>query len=204
MNFNKNWLWLIIPLLVLWGYSIFANWQYEQKIGSYMDNAYDMNTPSRMLEQLQNAKLGMVNEGLSPEMYGAIIFKKPSNRMDFQYQHIDSIKERVEAVQTWYQETYLSDNQLTETLGDVYEQKMTNLRQFIMEDVRSDWIAKNTWFIHHHPIIYIINFGSMGDTQKSDSGNTNLIILIGAIFGVYYYFKKRKGLPPLKLREDIR
>ena len=132
-----------------------VGYSYEKKIGSYMENAYNMNTPSRMKEQLLLAEQGMKNEGLTPEMYGAWIFKKPDNSMSYQYQHLDSIIERVDVVQKWYDEVYGNDSKSSETLGDVYEQKMDNLRQFIMEDTRSDWIAKDTWYINNHFFYYL-------------------------------------------------
>jgi len=157
---------LTIAIIALIGLAIghyYISYQYEKVIGGYMDNAYDMNTPDKMLEQLQLAKQGMIDEGLTEDMYGAWIFKKPSNRMDMQYKHLDSIIERVKAVDTWYNETYKEGSTNTETLGDVYEQKMDNLREFIMEDVRSDWIAKDTWYINNHffwylPILFVYSF----------------------------------------------
>ena len=134
----------------------YVGYQYERDIGSHMDNAKDMNTPSRMLEELNLAKQGMRNAGLNDNMYGAWIFKKPDNSMAFQYEHLDSIIERVKAVEEWRQKTYGKDSAgMTENLGDVYEAKMTNLRQFIMETTRSDWIARDTWYIKNHFFYYL-------------------------------------------------
>jgi hypothetical protein len=146
---------LILSGLFIFGYDYLLNYQYEKVIGSYMDNAKDMNTPDKMLEQLNLAKEGMINEGLKPTDYGAYFFKKPDNSMEFQYKHLDSIIERVNAVQEWKTRTYSNESTQTESLGDVYETKMTNLRNFIMEDTRSDWIAKDTWFIKNHLIWYL-------------------------------------------------
>lgn len=135
---------------------IYTDYQYEKVIGSYMDNAKDMNTPDKMLEQLNFAKQGMINEGLTEDLYGAWIFTKPDNSMKFQYQHIDSIIERVKAVQQWQIKIYGNEsNTQTENLGDVYETKMTNLRNFIMETTRSDWIAKDTWYVNKHFFYYM-------------------------------------------------
>ena len=146
----------ILSITVLGFAHYYVHFQYERVIGSYMDNAKDMNTPDKMLEQLQAAKQGMINEGLAEDMYGAWLFKKPDNSMKFQYEHLDSIIERVKAVQEWKDKTYSnSSNTQTESLGDVYEQKMTNLRNFIMEDTRSDWIAKDAWYVHKHFFFYL-------------------------------------------------
>ncbi len=151
----------ILFSLILFGlisfscYQYYVDYKYETIIGSYMLNAKDMNTPDKMLEQLQMARQGMINAGLTDNDYGVFIFKKPDNSMKFQYSHIDSIIERVEAVQQWKESTYGSDSVATENMGDVYEAKMTNLRNFIMEDTRSDWIAKDAWYVKYHFILYI-------------------------------------------------
>ena len=152
---------LVLVLIILAGmslgaYEYYIHYQYEKEIGGYLDNARDMNTPSRMIEQLELAKQGMVNAGLKEEDYGALIFKKQTNSMGFQYQHLDSILERAIAVEEWKQKTYGNESQTqTESLGDVYETKMDNLREFIMEGGRSDWIAKNTWYIKNHVVMYL-------------------------------------------------
>jgi hypothetical protein len=137
-----------ITIAIFHGYT---SYEYERDIGSHMDNARDMNTPSRMIEELQLAKQSMIDAGLKDDDYGAWIFKKPSNSMKFQYEHLDSIIERAQAVEEWRQKTYGNEsNTQTESLGDVYEQKMDNLREFIVEEVRSDWIAEKSWFIKNH------------------------------------------------------
>jgi hypothetical protein len=145
----------VVAFIALGFSQYYVHYQYEKVIGSYMDNAKDMNTPDKMLEQLNLARAGMLNEGLTEDMYGAWIFTKPDNSMKFQYEHLDSIIERVKAVQEWKDKTYgNSSNSQTESLGDVYEQKMDNLREFIMEDTRSDWIAKDAWYVHKHFFYY--------------------------------------------------
>ncbi len=137
-----------ITIIVIHGYT---SYEYERDIGSHMDNAKDMNTPSRMVEELDLAKKGMIDAGLKDDDYGAWIFKKPSNSMKFQYEHLDSIIERAKAVEDWRQKTYGNNSATqTESLGDVYEQKMDNLREFILEEVRSDWIAKDAWMLKYH------------------------------------------------------
>jgi hypothetical protein len=138
-------------------YSYYLNYQYNSKIGGYMENAIDMNTPNKMYEQVSLAKLGMMKEGLTKNNYGAWIFKRPDNSMKMQYEHIDSILERIKAVEEWKNKVYSNNSQGVETLGDVYEQKMTNLRKFIANDLdgfsdRSDWIAEDAWYVKNHLI----------------------------------------------------
>lgn len=185
--------------ILIYGYSYYTNYQYEKIIGSHMMNARDMNTPSRMLDELNLAKHGMVEEGLTKDMNGALFFKKPSNSMDFQYEHIDSIIERVKAVDVWYNKVYKSETgQQAETLGDVYEQKMDNLRDFIMEDTRSDLIAHNTWLIQHNIPVYLVgrNVGISVNGVGLFPSNLMMILLMG--LGLKYYTDrhgKDKGKP---------
>jgi len=151
---------LFISLIGLGFYEYYVHYQYENKVGSYFENAVNMNTPDKMLEQVNKGKQGMINEGLVSSDYGAIWFKKPSNSMEMQYSHIDSIIERIKAVQEWKDKSYSNTSTSSENMGDVYEQKMTNLRKFIAEDLnedasRSDWIAEDTWLIKKHLIIYL-------------------------------------------------
>lgn len=144
---------LILCALGLGSYNYYLDYTYENKIGGYMENAYWSNTPSMMNEQLKLAKVGMINEGLEEKDYGAMFFKKPDNSMVYQYRHLDSIIERVDAVDLW-----LKDMQKTgsvETMNDVYEQKMDNLRTFIKEGARSDDVAKQAWYVKYHPIVYL-------------------------------------------------
>ena len=130
-----------------------THYQYERDIGSFMDNAYDMNTPEGMLEQLSGATNAMHKVGLNKDDYGAWIFKKPSNSMKFQYSHIEAIIDRAKAVYQWKITTYGKGGQ-TENLGDVYNTKMDNLRHYIMKDQRSDWIANDTWYVKYHFFFY--------------------------------------------------
>lgn len=147
---------LLIPVGIgVYGYVI--GYQYESKIGSYFDNARDSITPEVMLEQLQNGRQAMVSEGLTEDLYGAWIFKKPDNSMKFQYQHLDGIIERVKAVQQWKTKMYANDSINSETMKDVYNEKMDNLRNYISGETsdsivgtRSDWISKDTWWLKNH------------------------------------------------------
>jgi len=153
---------VLLTLLVIWAifafsYSYYVDYQYENQIGSYFSNAIDMNTPDKILQQIQLGKQAIIEADLPS--HGAMFFPKPSNSMEFQLSHIDSIIERIQAVQDWKDKSYGKDGQ-AEAMGDVYEQKMTNLRKFIKEDLdgtasRSDWIAEDAWYVKTHPIIYL-------------------------------------------------
>lgn len=143
------------------GYSVYVGYQYDKQIGSYIENSIDMVSPEPMLNQLNLAEQGMRDSGLTDEDYGAVFFKKPDNSMKFQYQHINAIKERINAVIDWKEKSYGNESTSSETLGDVYETKMTNLRHYINSESstsiggdRSDWIAKDAWYIKNHIFLY--------------------------------------------------
>lgn len=144
----------IIALAFMFVGSYLVSYEYDKTIGSHIDNAYEVNTPGRMISEIEKAKQGMLDAGLTPQDYGAVFFKKPDNSMEFQYQFLDSIIERAKSVELWYNMTYDGKQTSTESLGDVYEQKMDNLREFIMENGRSDWIAKEAWMAKNHIFWY--------------------------------------------------
>jgi hypothetical protein len=139
---------------IIYGYYQ-VDFKYKVVIGSYMQNAEDSISPEIMLENIELSEKGMREEGLVDSDYGAIIFKSPENSMKFQYQHLDSIKERIKSVIIWKDKMYSNESEIAETMGDVYNQKMNNLRFYINENgTRSDWIAKDAWTIKKHPILY--------------------------------------------------
>lgn len=146
----------------LFAYGLYIDYQYEKSVGAYFDNAEDCINPECILEQVRAGRQAMVDEGLTPDLYGAWIFRKPSNSMKFQYTHIDSIIERAEAIQQWKIQVYSNDSS-GEVLGDVYTQKMDNLRKYVTGETagesgsRSDWIAKDAWYLKYH--FFLANFG---------------------------------------------
>lgn len=168
---------LILVVVILLGYSYFANYQYDVVIGAYIDNAYEVNTPELMMKNIDYALQGMKDSGLRDEDYGALIFKKPSNKMSFQYEYLDNFKERANAVIIWRENIYRANSTQSETLGDVYETKMDNLREFLYEGGKSDWISKDTWMIKHHIIVYL------WDTLF---GNFFMLIVLGCLL---YFFR---------------
>lgn len=134
--------------IIIGGISV--NYKYERDIGAYFDNAVDCITPECILTQLNAGYTAINNSGLTPDDYGAWIFKKPNNKMTFQYQHLDAIIERAEAVKQWKEQVY-SNSSAGETMKDVYTEKMDNLRNYITaESYRSDWIAKSAWMLKYH------------------------------------------------------
>jgi hypothetical protein len=137
---------------------VYVDYQYESKIGAYFDNAEDCITPECILIQLNAGYDAIKSSGLTKDDYGAWIFKKPNNKMEFQYQHLDAIIERAEAVQNWVDKVYSNGTQ-AETMKDVYTEKMDNLRKYITgEGYRSDWIANDSWWLKYHFFLSVFGF----------------------------------------------
>ena len=144
--------------------SVVVNFAYEREVGGYVRNAYEVNTPEAMISELTKAVAGMRRLGLTDEMYGAYLpwERTPDVSMAFQYQYIDQLINRTEAVIAWRTLAY-SGNTTPETLGDVYEQKMDNLRSFMTEGcsdrwVCTDWIARDVYYVYQATPYY---FGSV-------------------------------------------
>ena len=100
---NKKFVFISLSILLILLISIYIssgiiNYEYERDIGAYFDNARDCITPECILEQLKLGKEAMIENKLTEDMYGAILFKKADNSMKFQYTHLDSIIERAESV----------------------------------------------------------------------------------------------------------
>lgn len=153
---------LCIVLVVFFVYGYIVKYQYERQLGAYMETATDTITPESFKEQMLLFKDAVAKSGLTNDDYGAMWFKKPDNSMVFQMQHIDSIIGRADAMIQWKDTVYANGTQTlpagqisAEAFRDVYNDKMNNLRTYIhAEGYRSDWIAKDAWYVKNHPIMY--------------------------------------------------
>jgi hypothetical protein len=152
----------VIITVIFTFYSTIIDYQYERVLGSYMETATDTITPESFKEQMLLFKDAINTSGLTEDDYGAMWFKKPDNSMKFQMQHIDSIIGRADAMLQWKNTVYNNGTQTlptgqisAEAFRDVYNDKMTNLKTYIhAEGYRSDWIAKDSWYVKYHPIMY--------------------------------------------------
>ena len=131
-----------------------VNFAYERQVGGHIRNAFEVNTPEAMINELNRSLTGMRALGLTDEMYAAYFpwEQTPDRSMAFQYEYIDQLVNRTEAVILWRNLAY-SGNTTPETLGDVYEQKMDNLRSFMIEGcsqryVCTDWIARDVYLLN--------------------------------------------------------
>lgn len=144
---------ITVPIVSAYNYKP----EFKREVHGHVVNAYYANTPELMISELKAAKLGMQRLGLAPTLYDDMRPWKhtPDNRMDYQYNLIDSVIKRAEAVKAD------RDRQVREgtsdQLGDVYETKMDNLRDFIgpnSDGGSSGWIDSTSYgafFVHKHP-----------------------------------------------------
>jgi|GEM_PF-1823133 len=151
---------MIVPAVVVSGYQTigpYYKWNYE--VHSHILNAYYANSPELMINELTACEQGMRNLGLTQDLYGAWLpwEQTPDIRMDYQYHHLEAIINRTWAVIEWRNETYTKNGTAPETLGDVYNEKMDNLRGFLMEDGWSDWISYRAFFVHQYLWVVIWN-----------------------------------------------
>lgn len=129
--------------------------EYQREVHGYMVNAYYSNTPELMVENLQQARDGMVALGLRAELYGGLYpwEKTPDNRMSFTYDLIDSIIRRAEAVADDRERQIKAGT--SDEFKDVFEEKMDNLRNFIKEEGWADDIAEDAYRAHNYSWYYL-------------------------------------------------
>jgi len=120
---------------------------YNRAVHSHMENAYFANTPELMKKELLLSVSGMKELGLKEDMYSVVLpwEMTPEKRMDYQFSHLESIISRIDSVGEWRKNVYEKGG-TQESLGDVYEIKMDNLRNFLKEDSWSDWIAEGAFY----------------------------------------------------------
>jgi hypothetical protein len=104
-----------------------------------------------MIKELQMALNGMDNLSINGNDYGAFFDwdKTPDTKVDYWIKHFESIIERCDAVMLWRDAAY-SNGSTPESLGDVYEQKMDNLRKFIKSEGWSDEVFRDAYVVKYH------------------------------------------------------
>lgn len=127
-------------------------YQFKNEVHGHMENAYVSNTPTEFIAELREAKQGMIDIGLKPEMYGAVLpwHKTADMRMDYWYRHIDGVIERAQSARVDCD----PNRQSRDTLTDICEQKMTNLRTFLKEGGWSDEVPKEAYYANYYPLLY--------------------------------------------------
>ena len=148
-------LWVVAAAGISIGMAFPANFSWEptfnREVHSHVENAYYANTPELMVDELELAIAGMHDLGLDE---GDFCDMRPwkqvaSCNMKWQYEHLESVIRRAEAVA---RDRDRQERQGTsDQYGDVYEEKMDNLRAFLKEDGWSDDLARNAFYVEHHP-----------------------------------------------------
>ena len=135
------------------GNMVGPSYQFQKAVHSHMVNAYLASTPELMEDQIALAIQGTKDLGLTADMYGKLMpwQQTPDWRMDYCYLHLQAIIDRCHEVIEWRNHQDLSSGQVT----DVYNQKMTNLRNFIVEGGYSDYAAKGAFYVNFHSFYYV-------------------------------------------------
>lgn len=128
-------------------------YKFQKAVHSHIENAYWASTPELMENQIELAVRGMTDLGLTPDMYGKLMpwEQTPDWQMSYCYLHLQAIIDRCHEVIDWRTHQDLSNGQIT----DVYNQKMSNLHNFLFEGGWSDDIAKNAYYANFHAFYYI-------------------------------------------------
>lgn len=161
----------LVAAIAFYAYgAVVVDFAYQREVGGHIRNAYEVNTPEAMIDELNRSVAGMHRLGLTDAMYSRYFpwERTPDRSMAFQYEFLDQLINRTEAVILWRTLAY-NGNTTPETLGDVYEQKMDNLRSFMTEGcdsayVCTDWIAKDVYLLNVAPVYFFSGYFVGGST----------------------------------------
>lgn len=147
---------LVIILIIggMFGY-VNATREFDKEVHGHVIAAYWSNTPELMIDELNAAVNGTENLGLRPDMYGKWFSwdRTPDNSVDYWLNHFKSVINRTEAVMEWRDGAYKNGTSV-ESLSDVYEQKMDNLRNFLKVGGWSDETFRKAYYVEYHPLWY--------------------------------------------------
>ena len=148
---------VFLVTVALVAFKVGPKYEFQEAVHGHIDNAYSSPTPELMKENMQLARTGMVELGLTPDMYGRLMPWKqtPEWRMDYQYARLDAILERCDEVIAWRDTQDLTSGQIV----DVYREKMDTVRDLISDggSVRYsvDYLAYRAYMIENHPFLYL-------------------------------------------------
>jgi len=153
--------WRIIPATIIISitflvvfhvnYVINVAYPYNKKIGAYLANAYDASTLELMKENYIRAKQGMIDEGLTPDLYGKWFdWEKTADwHMNYTYQYIDGLIARCDYYINQTKQANISP------FTDIYNQMIQNLRDESQRNGPVDWAAWPAWEIKYAPLYYL-------------------------------------------------
>lgn len=145
---------IVISMVVLTifqlNYAINVDYRYNKKIGAYLANAYDASTFEIMKEYYIKAKQGMLDEGLTPDLYGKWFYweQTPDWQMNYTYRYIDGLIARCDHYINQTKQGNITP------LTDVYNQMIENLRNESQRNGPVDWAARPAWMIKNAPLYY--------------------------------------------------
>jgi len=119
---------------------------YQKDVHGYMEQAYYSADPVLMQQNINLAKQGMLDLGLTPDMYGSFWYweQTPERQMNWEYQHLNSIDVRCTEFIAWI---HAQNDTGSQQMQDVYSQKLNNIREFVKNDGGwSDDIAQAAYF----------------------------------------------------------
>jgi hypothetical protein len=140
----------IILGLFHFNYILTVEYPYQKSIGTILDNAYDASTFELMKNYYIQAKNAMINQELTPNLYGKWFYweKTPDWQMDYTYLYIDGLVSRCDYYINLTKTTNISP------LTDVYDQMITNMRTESLRNGPVDWTAGPAWVIKYAPMYY--------------------------------------------------
>jgi len=123
---------------------------YNKKIGAFLANAYDASTFELMKENYIKAKQGMIDEGLTPDLYGKWFdWEKTADwQMNYTYQYMDGLIARCDYYINQTKQANISP------FTDIYNQMIQNLRDESQRNGPVDWAARPAWVIKYAPLYY--------------------------------------------------
>ena len=147
---------IAVPIVINAYGDIVVLYQYRRVIGAHLENALDGSTPDLMKQELIAAKQGMISEGLQTSDYGKFWAWQQTDdyKMDFTYRYIDGLINRTDYVIQW-RNTYINAT-TSQTLQDVYDEMLANLRTEYNRRGPIDWTAYPTWILKHHGWWYFV------------------------------------------------
>ena len=143
---------IVLAIVFAAVFAVTAEYQYRKAIGSYIDNAYDAATFEVMAENLQRAKQGMIEQGLSPEDCGRAFYweQTPDYCMAYQYGYIDSLISSTQLQAAYYQG--LKQNGTFNPVN--YNDALNKQRAEFGRNGPADWVAEPAWMLKHYPLFY--------------------------------------------------
>ena len=149
---------ILFVAMAMMAFKVGPKYDFQEAVHGHVLNAESSPTPELVIENLLLARTGMVDLGLTPDMYGRLMPWKqtPDWRMDYQYARIDAVIERCDEVIAWRDNQDLTSGQI----ADVYKEKMDAIKELIDDGGLSgdiDYLAYRAYMIEKHKFLYLMS-----------------------------------------------